>query len=344
MHSHLSHRLPFASRRTSGTKAASRSTAGAALLVLLSLAQLMVILDVSAVNVALPDMSKDLGLSSGQLGWTITSYSLVFGSLLLLGGRAADVLGRRRMFLTGLGIFTASSLASAVAGSAGTFFAARAGQALGAAMLSPAALSIITTTFTGEARTKALGVWGAVGGGGAAIGVLLGGILTEAVDWRAIFLINLPVGAVVAAGIPKAIARDAARPRWSGLDVRGAPVASASLAAIVYALSQASTAGWTSAQTLVLGASGLVGLAFFAMLERRARTPLLIIDRLRDRGVGGGFAMMLIASSVLFGTFLLTSMYLQDVLGTGALETGLAFLPIAVTTGLGAHLGTHVIG
>jgi EmrB/QacA subfamily drug resistance transporter len=313
-------------------------------LFLLSLAQLMVILDVSAVNVALPDMATDLGLSSGQLGWAITSYSLVFGSLLLLGGRAADLLGRRRMFLTGLGVFTASSLASALAGSAGTFFAARAGQGLGAAMLSPAALSIITTTYTGEARTKALGVWGAIGGAGAAIGVLLGGILTEAVDWRAIFLINLPVGAVVAAGIPKAIARDAARPRWSGLDVRGALVASASLAAIVYALSQASTAGWTSAQTLVLGASGLVGLAFFAMLERRARTPLLIIDRLRDRGVGGGFAMMLIASSVLFGTFLLTSMYLQDVLGTGALETGLAFLPIAVTTGLGAHLGTHVIG
>jgi EmrB/QacA subfamily drug resistance transporter len=313
-------------------------------LFLLSLAQLMVILDVSAVNVALPDMATDLGLSSGQLGWAITSYSLVFGSLLLLGGRAADLLGRRRMFLTGLGVFTASSLASALAGSAGTFFAARAGQGLGAAMLSPAALSIITTTYTGEARTKALGVWGAIGGAGAAIGVLLGGILTEAVDWRAIFLINLPVGAVVAAGIPKAIARDAARPRWSGLDVRGALVASASLAAIVYALSQASTAGWTSAQTLVLGASGLVGLAFFAMFERRARTPLLIIDRLRDRGVGGGFAMMLIASSVLFGTFLLTSMYLQDVLGTGALETGLAFLPIAVTTGLGAHLGTHVIG
>src|SRR5436190_21826423 len=186
----------------------ARSGTGAALLVLLSLAQLMVILDVSAVNVALPDMAKDLRLSGGQLGWTITSYSLVFGSLLLLGGRAADLLGRRRMFLTGLGVFTASSLASAFAGSAGTFFAARAGQGLGAAMLSPAALSIITTTFTGEARTKALGVWGAVGGGGAAIGVLLGGILTEAVDWRAIFVINLPIGIGVAVAATKVVPAD----------------------------------------------------------------------------------------------------------------------------------------
>src|SRR5947208_1211630 len=181
---------------------------GAMLLILLSLAQLMVILDVSAVNVALPDMAKDLRLSGGQLGWTITSYSLVFGSLLLLGGRAADLLGRRRMFLTGLGVFTASSLASALAGSAGAFFAARAGQGLGAAMLSPAALSIITSTFHGQERSKALGVWGAVGGAGAAIGVLLGGVLTELIDWRAIFLINLPISAGVAIAARSAIAAD----------------------------------------------------------------------------------------------------------------------------------------
>jgi EmrB/QacA subfamily drug resistance transporter len=314
------------------------------ILALLSLAQLMVILDVSAVNVALPDMAKDLGLSGGQLGWTITSYSLVFGSLLLLGGRAADLLGRRRMFLTGLGMFTASSLASAVAGGAGMFFAARAGQGLGAAMLSPAALSIITTTFTGSDRAKALGVWGAVGGAGAAIGVLLGGVLTELVDWRSIFLINLPIGAAVAVGVRGVVARDGERARWAGLDVRGAVLASGSLAAIVYALSHSATAGWTSLQTLGLGAAGVGGLGLFAGLEGRTRTPLLVVSRLRDRGVGGGFAMMLTASSVLFGTFLLTSMYMQNVLGTGALETGLAFLPVAIATGLGAHLGTHLVG
>jgi EmrB/QacA subfamily drug resistance transporter len=337
MHHRTSH-LPSLTRHR------SRSPARAALLVLLSLAQLMVILDISAVNVALPDLARDLGLSSGQLGWTITSYSLVFGSLLLLGGRAADLLGRRRMFLAGLGLFTAASLASALAGGAGLFFAARAGQGLGAAMLSPAALSIITTTFEGPERTRALGVWGAVGGAGAAIGVLLGGMLTEWVDWRAIFLVNLPVGLAVAAAIATVVRPDAHRPRWRGLDVRGALVATASLAALVYALSQAAGAGWTSAQTLVLGLAGLVGLVAFSALELRARKPLLNVARLRERGVGGGFLMMLTASSVLFGTFLLTSMYLQDVLGTSPLATGLGFLPIAVTAGLGSHLGSHVAG
>src|SRR5688572_30391472 len=267
--------------------------AGMALLALLALAQLMVILDISAVNVALPDLAGDLGISGSDLGWTITSYSLVFGSLLLLGGRAADLLGRRRVFLTGLGIFTVASLASALATSAAVFFAARAGQGLGAAMLSPAALSIITTTFHGPARAKALGVWGAVGGAGAAIGVLLGGALTELVDWRAIFLINLPVGVGVAVAAMKVIPADVARAQWRGLDLRGALVATASLGALVFALSQAADAGWTSLQTLGLGAIGLLGLAAFAALERHTRNPLLNVSRLGERGVGGGFVMML---------------------------------------------------
>jgi len=317
---------------------------GFAVLLLLALAQLMVILDISAVNVALPDLSADLRLAGGDLGWTITSYSLVFGSLLLLGGRAADLLGRRRVFLAGLGVFTVSSLVSALAGSAAVFFAARAGQGLGAAMLSPAALSIITTTFHGPERTRALGVWGAVGGAGAAIGVLLGGTLTELVDWRAIFVINVPVGIGVAVAMTHVVPADVDRPRWRGLDLRGALVATASLAALVYSLSQATAAGWTSIQTLGLGAAGLVGLAAFAMLERATRTPLLDVSRLGDRAVGGGFVMMLTASGVMFGTFLLSSIYLQEVLGTGALETGLAFLPMAVIIGAGAHLGGHLVG
>ena len=319
-------------------------TAGMALLFLLSLAQLMVILDISAVNVALPDLARDLGLAGADLGWTITSYSLVFGSLLLLGGRAADLLGRRRVFLTGLGVFTLASLASALATSAEVFFTARAGQGLGAAMLSPAALSIITTSFQGPGRAKALGVWGAVGGAGAAVGVLLGGILTDLVDWRAIFLINLPVGAGVAVAALRVVPADVAQPEWRGLDVRGALVATASLAALVYGLSQAASAGWTSTQTLGLGIAGLTGLGVFAALERRTRKPLLNVSRLRTRAVGGGFLMMLTASAVLFGSFLLTSIYLQDVLGTGALETGLAFLPIAVAIGAGSHAGSHLVG
>jgi EmrB/QacA subfamily drug resistance transporter len=314
------------------------------LLVLLSLAQLMVIVDVSAVNIALPDMARDLGLSGGRIGWAITSYSLVFGSLLLLGGRAADVLGRRRMFLAGLGLFTVSSLASGLAQGAGWFFAARAGQGLGAAALSPAALSIITSSFHGPERAKALGVWGAVGGAGAAIGVLMGGALTDLVDWRAIFFINLPIAAVVAAGARHAVPADSAASTGRSLDVRGALLATASLAAIVYALSQAADAGWGSAQTLGLGLGGLAGLVVFGWLESRTRQPLVNVGRLADRGVGGGFAMMLVASSVLFGTFLLTSMYLQNVLDTNPLETGLAFLPIAVAAGLGAHAGSHIVG
>jgi EmrB/QacA subfamily drug resistance transporter len=313
------------------------------LLLLLSVAQLMVILDISAVNVALPDMSADLGIDPGSIGWTITSYSLIFGSLLLFGGRAADLLGRRRVFLTGLGLFTASSLVAALAGDATVLFGARAGQGLGAAMLSPAALSIITSSFYGPQRAKALGVWGAVGGAGAAIGVLLGGALTELVDWRAIFFINLPIGAVLAAGAMHIVPADGAPPRWQGLDLRGALVATASLGALVYALSQAETVGWASIQTLGLGAAAVGGLAAFAALELRTREPLLRVQRLADRAIGGGFLMMLAASAVMFGSFLLASLYLQHVLGAGALETGLAFLPFAGAIAVGVHAGTHVI-
>jgi MFS family permease len=211
-------------------------------------------------------------------------------------------------------------------------------------MLSPAALSIIMTAFSeGRERTRALGVWGAVGGAGAAIGMLLGGTLTELVDWRAIFFINLPVGLVLAAGALKIVPADAGPPRWRGLDLRGAVLATASFGALVYAISQASGAGWSSTQTLGVGAAGLAGLTAFAALELRIAQPLLRVRRLADRAVGGGIAMMFAASAVLFGSFLLTSLYMQNVLGTGPMETGLAFLPLAVATAAGAHIGSNVI-
>jgi EmrB/QacA subfamily drug resistance transporter len=303
----------------------------------------MVIIDISAVNIALPDLAKDLGIAGADISWTITSYSLLFGSLLLLGGRAADLLGRRRLFFTGLAVFTASSLASALAGSAGVLFAARGGQGLGAAMLSPAALSIVTNAFQGAERTKALAAWGVAGGAGGAVGMILGGTLTELFGWQAIFLINLPVAlAVTLAGV-RVLPADHGPPEWRGLDLRGALVATASVAALVFAITQASTAGWTSAQTIGLGSAGLIGLIAFAALELRTSRPLLRVQRLADRAVGGGFALMLVVSGVLFGTFLLGSLFLQGVLGTSALDTGLAFLPLGVTTGMGAHLGGRVI-
>lgn len=336
--------------RTSHTHAAPAAPAAPTmrklkqLLLVLCLAQLMVILDITAVNVALPDMAEGLGITGAGIGWTITSYSLVFGSLLLLGGRAADLLGRRRMFLTGLAVFVLASVAAASAGDSTALFAARAAQGLGAAMLSPAALSILMSTFrSGTPRAHALAAWGAVGGAGAAVGVLLGGLLTELVGWQAIFLINVPVGLGVAFAVRRLVPADAAAPRWDGLDLPGAALATTGLGAVVFALSQAPDVGWGSPQTLAVGTAGLAALLGFVLVELRTDQPLLRIARLRDRGVGGGFAMMLAASAALFGTFLLVSLYLQDVLGSGPLETGLAFLPLAVALAAGVHAGNHVL-
>ena len=321
-----------------------QSKARGVLLGLLLMAQLMVILDITAVNIALPSLATDLKLSGSMVSWTITSYSLIFGSLLLFGGRAADLVGRKRLFLTGLGVFTVASLASAMAGTAGALFAARAGQGLGAAMLSPAALSIITTAFRGKQRAKALAAWGAVGGAGAAIGVLVGGVLTEVADWRLIFYVNLPVAVALAVGAVKVIPRDAARPRWRGLDLRGALLATGSLAALVYAITQTANAGWASLQTIGLTAVGLTGLAAFAVFERWTEKPLLHVDRLANRAVGGGLFLMLVAAGAIFGLFLLCSLYLQNVLDTGPLKTGLAFIPLALAAGLGAHAAGHIVG
>jgi EmrB/QacA subfamily drug resistance transporter len=311
-------------------------------LFVLLIAQLMVILDITAVNIALPSVAGDLQLSGSDISWTITSYSLIFGSLLLFGGRAADLLGRRRMFLTGLGIFTVSSFAAAMAGTAAALFAARAGQGLGAALISPAALAIIMSAFQGGQRAKALAAWGAVGGAGAAIGVLVGGVLTEFTDWRMIFYVNLPVAAALAIAALKAIPADTRKPSWKGLDLRGALLATTSLGAIVFAITQAEAAGWTSVQTHLFGIGGLAGLALFAALERRTESPLVRIERLADRAVGGGLFLMLAAAGLIFSLFLLSSLYLQTVLGWGPLSTGLAFIPLALAAGVGAHAAGHV--
>jgi EmrB/QacA subfamily drug resistance transporter len=314
------------------------------LLPVLIVAQLMVVLDISATNIALPSLARDLHISASNIGWTITSYTLLFGSLLLLGGRAADVLGRRRVFFTGLAVFTACSLASALATTAGWLFAARAGQGLGAAMLSPAALSIITSSFQGPTRMKAFGAWSAAGAAGGAIGVLMGGVLTQVADWRAIFYINLPVALLVTLAGRHVIPIDATQAKWRCLDLRGAVLATVSLAGLVYGISQAEVDGWTSAQTLGSGLAGLAGLVVFVILERRASTPLLHVGRMRDRAIGGGFALMLVAAAVLFGNFVTLSLYVQGVLGKSPLAAGLSFLPLALSTAAGAHLGARIVG
>jgi EmrB/QacA subfamily drug resistance transporter len=314
------------------------------LLGVLLVAQLMVILDITAVNIALPSLADDLELSGSTVSWTITSYSLVFGSLLLFGGRLADLVGRRRLFLTGLGVFTVSSFVSAIAGTAAALFAARAGQGLGAAMLSPAALSIITTAFQGNQRAKALAAWGAVGGAGAAIGVLVGGLLTEVADWRLIFYVNIPVAIGLAVAASRVIPRDTDKPRWRGLDLPGALLGTASLGTLVYAITQADQAGWDSTQTVGLTTLALLGLGSFVAWERQAEKPLLRVERLADRAVGGGLLLMVVAAGSLFGLFLLCSLYLQNVLGTGPLATGLAFIPLALAAGLGAHGAGHIVG
>src|SRR2546421_2133452 len=313
------------------------------LLPVLLVAQLMVILDITAVNIALPHIATDLQLTGSDISWTITSYSLIFGSLLLFGGRAADLLGRRRMFFTGLSVFTASSFASAMAGSAGALFAARAGQGLGAAILSPAALSIVMAAFQGSHRAKALAAWGAIGGAGAAIGVVVGGVLTEFADWRMIFYVNLPVAAALLFASLKIVPADTQKPRWRGLDLPGAALATTSLAAIVYGITQADSAGWTSIQTHLCGLGGLAGLATLAIYELHIDAPLLRVERIADRAVGGGLLLMLLAAGSIFGLFLLCSLYLQGVLGMGPLATGFSFIPLAVSAGIGAHLAGHLI-
>jgi EmrB/QacA subfamily drug resistance transporter len=342
------HKKPYSA--AAGTDAQHRGHADPShgrsrlLLPVLLVAQLMVILDITAVNIALPSLAGDLHLTGSEISWTITSYSLVFGSLLLFGGRAADLLGRRRVFLTGLAVFTVSSFASATAGTAEALFVARAGQGLGAAMLSPAALAIIMAAFQGKQRAKALAAWAAVGGAGAAIGVLVGGVLTELADWRMIFYVNLPVAAVLAIAVLEVVPADVGKARWSGLDLRGALLATTSLGAIVFAITQAEGAGWTSVQTHLFGLGGLLGLAAFAVVELHTEAPLLRIERLADRAVGGGLFLMLAAAGSIFGVFLLISLYLQYVLGMGPLATGLAFVPLALAAGLGAHAAGHIVG
>jgi EmrB/QacA subfamily drug resistance transporter len=313
-----------------------------AALALVCLAQFMLILDVTVVNVALPDMAADLHLGRSTLTWVVTSYTLCFGGLMLLGGRLADALGARRTLLAGLALFAAASLVCGLAGSATTLLAGRVAQGIGAALLSPAALSVVTTTFHGRERDKALGVWAAIGGTGAAAGVLIGGALTDGPGWQWVFHVNVPVGLAVLAALPAVVA--ARTPRPAGLDAPGALLVTAGTGALIYGLVAAGDSGWGSPSTLLPLAGAVALYASFAVVERASRAPLMDLGMFTRRPVLAGAFLMLVATALLISYFFLGSVYLQHVRGFGPLRTGLVFLPVAVATGIGAHLGSRLVG
>ena len=312
-------------------------------LVLLCLAQFMVILDITVVNVALPTIGSNLQLDRTSLTWVVTAYTLCFGGLLLLGGRLADTLGRRRIFLAGLGVFTVASLASGLAQTATILVAARAGQGVGAALLSPAALAIITTTFHGAERNRALGVWAAIAGAGAAVGVLAGGLLVEYASWRWVFFINLPVGILLAAA-PSLVAAVRPAHRAHRLDLPGAVTGTLATAAIIYGLVSAGSDGWGATTTLLCLAAGLVLAGGFVAVERTAREPLVPLGLLARRPLLAGQLVMLASSGLLLATYFLASLYLQRLHGYSALDTGLVFLPAALATIAGSHLAAQAVG
>jgi EmrB/QacA subfamily drug resistance transporter len=295
-------------------------------------AQFMVILDVAIVNVALPSIKDDLGFSEASLQWVITAYAILFGGALLLGGRLADLFGRRRVFLAGMGLFTASSLLSGLAWSEGALIGFRALQGLGGALLAPAALSILMTTFSeGRERNLALGIWGAASGSGAAAGVLLGGVLTSYLDWSWIFFINVPVGLAVMALTPWLLDESRAEVGHRHFDLSGAVTVTSGVMLLVYAMTRAAEDGWMTLSTLGLPAASFVLLGTFLVVELRTRVPLLPLRIFRLRSLAVANATAVLVAAVAFSEFFLLTLYLQQVLDFSPIETGLAFLPITLT-------------
>jgi EmrB/QacA subfamily drug resistance transporter len=303
----------------------------------------MTVLDVSIVNVALPSIGKSLNFSEENLQWVITAYAITFGGFLLLGGRAADLLGRRRVFMAGVVVFTFASFLCGLAWSEGVLIAARGVQGLGAAIISPAALSIITTTFPeGAERNKALGIWGALGGSGAAVGVLAGGVLTKYLGWEWIFFVNVPVGVLVAILAPR-IVRESREARDHTQDYLGAVTITAGLALLVYAVSEAPSHHWTSSWTisrLVVAAALLVA---FVIVESRAKDPLMPFSIFRIRTVAGANAAGLLLGAVVFANFFLLTLYVQQVLHWSALKTGVTFIATAGTAVLWAGVAQALV-
>jgi EmrB/QacA subfamily drug resistance transporter len=312
-------------------------------LALLCVAQFVVVLDASIVNVALPTIGSALHFSQDNLSWVVNAYVLTFGGFLLLGGRMADLLGRRRVFMGGLILFALASLAGGLATNDGQLIAARAVQGLGAAILSPAALSIVTTTFRdGAERNKALGVWGAVAGSGGAAGVLLGGVLTSGLGWEWVLWVNVPIGLAAAAIAPTLLAESRAESRTRTFDVAGAVSVTAALSVLVYALVDATSAGWGSLQTIGLLSISALLLATFVAIEMRSRDPVVPFSIFRSRTITGANAVGLLIGASLFSMFFFISLYMQQVLGYSAIHAGLSYLPLALTIVVSAAIASQL--
>jgi EmrB/QacA subfamily drug resistance transporter len=313
-------------------------------LALLVTAQFMVILDVAVVNVALPSIKTDLGFSSASLQWVVSAYAILFGGTLLLGGRIGDLLGRRRVFIAGLGLFTAMSLACGLAWSEASLIAFRALQGLGGALLAPAALALLMTTFAeGEERNRALGIYGAASGSGAAAGVLLGGVLTSYLHWSWIFFVNVPVGLAAMALAPVLLRESRAALGHRHFDLAGAATITGGLMLFVYALTEAVSHGWGTPRTLGLIGISAVLVALFVWIEHRAAAPLLPLRIFRLPTLGAANVTMLIVGAATFSEFFILTLYLQDVLHYSAIQTGVAFVGFAGTVVVVSNLAQRVI-
>src|SRR3954464_2738582 len=323
--------------RSMDSASSSVSTNRWATLVVVCLAQFMVILDATIVNVALPSIQRGLHFSPTDLQWVINSYTLMFGGFLLLGGRAADFFGRRRLFLAGVAVFSAASLINGLASSSEMLIIGRGLQGLGGAMVSPAALSIITTTFAeGPDRTKALGVWSAIAAGGAAVGLLMGGILTDALSWEWCFFVNVPVGIAAIVAALRYVPNTLAEHRPDSIDILGATAVTSGLVVLVYAIVKAQEWGFSSNKTLRPPAVAGVLLTAFVFIERRSKAPLVRLGIFRSRTLTGANTVMTLVAAGMFSMFFFATLYVQEILGFSPLKAGLAFLPVTAGIIMGA--------
>lgn len=325
--------------------APGRTTSPGLVLALFAIAQLMLVLDVTVVNVALPDIGTDLGLAQGTVPWVMTTYTLFFGGLMLSGGRIADQLGPRRMALIGLLAFVASSALCGLAQDGPALLAGRALQGVSAAVLSPAALAAALTAFPRDRRSAAMSVWATLAGTGSALGVILGGLITSTASWRWVFGINVPIGIALLVAIPLLVptTAPAERPDRRNFDLAGAALITSAAGSAIYGLISAGTHGWGSARLWIPVVAAAVLLAVFVTVERRVREPLLHVELFTRRPVVAGVLLMLIATGLLVGAFFLGSFTLQHAHHASALRTGLLFLPAAVATMTGAHLGGRLL-